>query len=45
VISGELPPRATGMVVEWASLHQNELLELWARARDLEPLHRVDPLP
>ena len=45
VISGSLPPRATGMVAEWAALHQGELLELWERARNLEPLHTIDPLP
>ncbi|MHC4341748.1 MAG: DUF4160 domain-containing protein [Planctomycetota bacterium] len=45
IITGGLPPRATGMVVEWAALHQDELLELWKKARKLEPLHSVDPLP
>jgi hypothetical protein len=45
VISGELPRRAIAMTVEWASLHQQELLELWERARNLEPLHTIDPLP
>ena len=45
VISGRLPPRALGLVAEWASLHQDELTELWALAKDLQPLHRIDPLP
>jgi hypothetical protein len=45
VISGALPPRAIGMAIEWASLHQDELLELWERAKNLEPLHAIDPLP
>ena len=45
VISGTLPPRAIGMAVEWASLHQDELLALWEKARNLEPLHAIDPLP
>jgi hypothetical protein len=45
VISGRLPPRAMGLVVEWATLHQQELLELWGKATRLEPLHRIDPLP
>ncbi|MBI4481251.1 MAG: DUF4160 domain-containing protein [Acidobacteria bacterium] len=45
VISGRLPARALGMVAEWASLHHEELLSLWEKAKNLEPLHKVDPLP
>lgn len=45
VISGKLPPRAMGLVAEWATLHQQDLSELWEKARRLEPLHRLDPLP
>jgi hypothetical protein len=45
VISGDLPPRAIGLVVEWATLHQSELSGLWSRARQSEPLGRLDPLP
>ena len=26
VFSGRLPPRVTGLVIEWATLHQRELL-------------------
>ena len=33
VISGKLPPRAMGLVAEWASLHQPELQTLWDKAR------------
>jgi hypothetical protein len=44
VFAGRLPPRATGLVVEWASLHQMELLEAWKRAKQLEPPGRIDPL-
>jgi hypothetical protein len=44
IISGKLPPRAMGLVAEWATLHQQELAALWEKARRLEPLHRLDPL-
>lgn len=44
VISGKLPSRALGLVVEWASLHQDELSILWKRARNLEPLGKIEPL-
>ncbi len=45
VITGSLPPRAMGLTVEWATLHRAELLELWARTREFQVLHRLDPLP
>ncbi len=45
VISGRLPPRAMGLVAEWASLHQPELRTLWKSAKKLKPLRRLDPLP
>ena len=44
VISGRLPPRAVGLVVEWASLHQSELMVQWERAAKLEPLGNIAPL-
>ena len=45
VIEGSLPPRALGMVAEWASQHRSELLADWERARNLEPLEKIKPLP
>lgn len=30
LLAGMLPPRALGQVVEWAVLHQQELLADWA---------------
>jgi len=45
VISGSLTPRALGLVMEWASLHQEELLNDWEQAKNLQPLHKIDPLP
>ena len=44
VISGRLPPRALGLVMEWTAIHQSELQELWEKARNLEPLHKLEPL-
>ena len=44
VFAGHLPPRALGLVIEWATLHKQELLENWRRTRDQEPLAKVDPL-
>lgn len=45
VIAGKIPPRAAGMVAEWASLRQAELRRAWQQARNLEPIDRIDPLP
>jgi len=45
VIAGKLRPRATGMVMEWAVEHQDELRQLWEQARRQEPLGQIDPLP
>lgn len=45
LLSGQLPPRAMGLVAEWATLHQEELRSVWDRARRSEPLGRVEPLP
>jgi len=44
VIAGKLPPRAAGLVVEWASQHQGQLQELWQRAEAHQPLFKIDPL-
>lgn len=44
VIAGKLPPRALGLVMEWASLHQNEILSQWEKARNMEALDRIEPL-
>lgn len=43
-IGGYLPPRALGMVVEWASGHREELLDLWERAANHQPLYKLPPL-
>ncbi len=45
VIGGRLPPRATGLVIEWAAQHQGELREAWGQARNMAPLDKIDPLP
>lgn len=44
VLHGQLPTRAQGLVIEWASMHQAELLDAWGRAKRLEPPGRIAPL-
>jgi hypothetical protein len=45
VIAGELPPRALGLLTEWAALHRDELRRAWSRASALEPPGKIAPLP
>jgi len=44
LLEGRLSPRALGLVMEWASTHQNELLQDWNLARDHAPLRPIEPL-
>lgn len=44
VLTGRLAPRALGLVMEWATLHQDELLEVWNRAQKLESPGTIEPL-
>ena len=44
VLHGHLPPRALGLVVEWAVLRQAELKEAWDLAKRLETPGRIAPL-
>jgi hypothetical protein len=45
VIDGALPARALGLTVEWAAARRDSLMTLWHKARALEPLERLEPLP
>jgi hypothetical protein len=45
IFGGTLSPRALGLVIEWATLHRQELLEDWDDAQSQRPLRRIDPLP
>jgi len=44
LFAGGLPPRALGLVMEWAAIHQNELATLWESAIKLEPIGQIEPL-
>ena len=43
-LAGSMPPRALGLAVEWASIHQAELRDNWQRAREHAPLMAIPPL-
>jgi hypothetical protein len=44
VFAGRLPPRALGLVIEWATMHQQQLLDSWRMAQAQQPLSKIEPL-
>ena len=44
ILEGTLPPRALGLVMEWASQHKSELLSDWELARSNKPPEKIEPL-
>ncbi len=44
IVHGEFPRRALRLVLEWAELHEAELLENWDLAARGEPLKPIAPL-
>ena len=44
VLDGKLSPRARGLVIEWATLHQEKLRENWRRAREGQEPLAIEPL-
>ncbi len=45
VIAGNLPPRAHGLVAEWAIMRRAELRRAWRQASAMESIEKIDPLP
>ncbi len=44
ILEGTLPPRALGLVMEWAAMHKEELMNAWSQAMNQQPLGRIAPL-
>lgn len=44
VLNGSLPPRALALVIEWAALHREELLENWERLRTSQQPNKIEGL-
>lgn len=44
IIEGKLPPRIHGIVIEWASIHQKEILQNWKNLRNKQPIKKIKPL-
>lgn len=43
-IEGQLPPRAKGLIIEWATIHQDELREAFRTAQAMEAPASIAPL-
>jgi hypothetical protein len=44
IVHGQFPGRALRLVLEWTTLHRQELLDNWHLARQGRPLRPIDPL-
>lgn len=44
VLEGIIPPRALGLVMEWGSQHQKELMNDWELAKENQPPRKIAPL-
>lgn len=44
VVTGKFPRRALNLVLEWYTLHKDELAENWLLARQKLPLNPISPL-
>jgi hypothetical protein len=44
ILNGSLPRRAESMVIEWAALHQSELLDNWQQLNNDQPVQKIKPL-
>lgn len=44
MIEGDLPRRALNLILDWAELHQQELLEDWDLCTKKEMPNKIEPL-
>ena len=44
IMEGHIPPRALGLVVEWATQYKKELLNNWELARLNQAPNKIEPL-
>lgn len=44
ILQGNLPPKALGLIMEWAVIHKEELLKEWNLAKTNQTLFQIEPL-
>ena len=44
IIAGEFPPKALGLVIEWAAIYKSELIQNWELTRCRKHTFKIEPL-
>lgn len=44
ILAGQMPPRALGLVMEWANKHHQELNKVFEQAQQHQKPDRIEPL-
>lgn len=44
IMGGNLPPRIHGIIIEWALLHKEELMDNWNKLRNEKSIKKIKPL-
>ena len=44
IMDGHLPARILGLVIEWAELHKDELMQDWELVKKTGKFFKIDPL-
>ncbi|MFY7890154.1 MAG: DUF4160 domain-containing protein [Spirosomataceae bacterium] len=44
LLEGKLPAKTLGLVIEWAVLHQEELMNNWNLMQESKPMLKIAPL-
>ena len=44
ILKGNLPPKALSLVMEWAAIHQQELMKDWKLVENLQKPEKITPL-
>jgi hypothetical protein len=44
MVEGNLPPRIHGVVIEWISMHKDELLDNWNKLQNEQKPKKIKPL-
>jgi len=44
VLDGKLPPRILGLVLEWAEIHKEELMNNWSSIQSTGQYNKIQPL-
>lgn len=44
VLEGYFPKRQLKLILAWAEIHQDELMQNWELSKENKPLNRINPL-